>query len=337
MSAKLARCIRLLTAFQRRGTLANRDVRELLDCDEQTASRDLRSLMDAGVPLQRMGTGAGVHYELDRQWRRNGVHLSMGDAMSLHFGRKLLSFLEGTVFPEWLDELREKLDLGTDERTLARESRFAKKLVFLSEPYRPYRAHDDTLDVLLKGLLDEREVHARYTSRRGVRALQLQPLALVIYRRALYIIASSARHPHVLRLPVERFQGVELGSAFDYPEGFEPAELLMSTFGIFDDNAEPEEVRLRFRADVSDLVRSRHWHPSQQFKDGPDGSVDLVLTTSGPELGRLALEWGDRVEVLSPPNLRKRVARELASALQQYGEVRDREPSAESDDDVDAT
>jgi proteasome accessory factor B len=318
MSAKVDRCIRLLLAFQQRGTLANRHIRELLECDEQTASRDVRSLFEAGVPLEVKGTGSDRHYRIDPGWRRTGVDLSLGDALSLHFGRKLLSFLEGTVFPEWHDELRRKLDIGADPRTLDRRGRFSRKLVYLSEPARHYAAHDDTLDTLVRGLLEEREITADYRSRRGKHAYTLRPLALVIYRRALYLLAASDAHETVLRLPVDRFVTATLGEPFPYPEDFDPNDLLANTFGIFDDGREPEAVRLRFEPGVADLVRARDWHRSQRFEDGPDGTVDLVLQASGPELARLALEWGNQVEVLQPAWLRSRVRQELKDALRQY-------------------
>lgn len=43
-----------------------------------------------------------------------------------------------------------------------------------------------------------------------------------------------------------------------------------------------------------------------------------MFTAQGAELGRLALEWGDKVTVIEPVDLRDRVADELRRALQAY-------------------
>jgi predicted DNA-binding transcriptional regulator YafY len=230
----------------------------------------------------------------------------------------MLAFLEGTLIPDWLDELRTKLDSNASSDTLDRRSAFARKLVYLSEPFRPYEVHDETLDELITALLDERELEVTYSSRNGERHYTLQPLALIVYRRALYLLARKQDDPIVRRLPVERFLEAKRGASFRYPKDFDPEAFVANSFGIFDDNHDAEEVRLRFHADVADLVRSRRWHATEAFEDLNDGRLDLVMRTQGAELGRLALEWGDRVEVVSPPHLRERVQRELTSALHLY-------------------
>lgn len=318
MSEKLRRAVRLLQHLQRRSRITNREVRELNHCDEQTARRDLLSLVDAGVPLERRGAGAETYYVVSREWKRNGgFQFSMGDAMALHMGRQLMAFLEGTTLPEWMDGLREKLGIGADDKTLEKESRLARKLIYLSEPSRRYAAHDDTMNTLLTAVVDERCVEADYTTRRGPRHYQLQPLALVIYRRALYLLAYEGEPRRVLRLPVERFRQATLGERFRWPRGLDVQALLGESFGIYD-AGQPSDVRLRFAPEVSDLVRARHWHPTERFEARDDGSLDLVMHTGGPELARLVLEWGDRVEVIAPATLRQEVARQLRDALSHY-------------------
>ncbi|MCB9674832.1 MAG: WYL domain-containing protein [Alphaproteobacteria bacterium] len=319
MSNKLRRCVRLMNALQSRSRITNRDVREILDCDEQTARRDIQSLIDAGVPLEPHGTGPETHYSISAQWRHAGLLFSMGDAMALHFGRQLLDFLEGTTIPDWLDELRDKLGVRADPKTIEKEHRLARKLVYLSEPYRPYAAHDETLNMLLTAVVDERELTAEYRARGGTaREFRLWPISLVIYRRALYILARDIEADRMLRLAVDRFESATVGDPFTWSDCPDPRELVRDSYGIVDLGDPSGEVRLRFQPEVVDLVRARHWHPTERFEDGPDGTVDLVMDTHGPELARMALEWGDRVEVIEPEGLRRRVREELAGALARY-------------------
>jgi mRNA interferase MazF len=71
---------------------------------------------------------------------------------------------------------------------------------------------------------------------------------------------------------------------------------------------------------TAEYVRARHFHGSQRFEEGPDGSVDLVMTTGGRELENLALEYGWTVEVIEPPWLRAKVAEHHRRAAAYYTE-----------------
>ena len=321
---KLQRCIRLFSAFQRMGTLATRDVMRILDVDRQTAVRDVKSLIESQVPIEVVGEGRERRYTLSSSYRKGGVMFSQGDAFALHFGRQFLGFVEGTALTDWLDQLRQKLDVATPRLTRQREDRFVRRLVFLSEPYRPYGPRDGDLDEILCGLLDNRTLAMTYRSRRGVRTWpEVRPLAVVIYRRALYLLA-QVDGPQIVRLAVDRIAAVRRGETFVYPPNFEPMVELSRTFGIFDDGREVQRVRLRFAARVADLVVERVWHPTATVTVDRDGTAVLSMQATGPELARLVLEWGDAVFVEEPAWLRHRVVDELRAALMQYPEWRER-------------
>jgi predicted DNA-binding transcriptional regulator YafY len=134
-----------------------------------------------------------------------------------------------------------------------------------------------------------------------------------------YLLARDVERERIPRLPVERFTSAEMGAVFVWKSCPDPNELVHQSYGIVDYGEVPQEVRLRFQPGVADLVRARRWHPTERFEDGPQGTLDLVMDTQGPELARLALEWGDRVEVIGPSDLRQRVQKELRNSLARYG------------------
>lgn len=321
MSDKLTRCIRLVLRLQRRRRITNQQAQALNDCDAQTALRDLNTLrnMMETVPLHRHDLGPETYYTVPDDWRRNGLNFSMGDAMALHFGHQLISFLKGTQIPDWLEELHEKLEVDADHGTMTKQSILAERLVYVDQPHRSYEAHNEVFNDMLTALLEDRVLHATYRSRRGERFYDLWPLALVIYRRALYLLARDVEGNRILRLSVDRFVHLKRGGTFVWATRPDPRELVAQSYGIFDSGEEPRQVRLRFQPEVADLVTARHWHRTERFEDGPDGTLDLVMDTQGSELAALALEWGQQVEVIEPPELRQRVQDELARALARYG------------------
>lgn len=317
MSKKLNRCIRLVLRLQRHRRITNREAQALNECSSQIALHDLNSLMEV-LPLERHDLGPETYYTVPRDWGRNGLNFSMGDAMALHFGHQLIRFLKGTQIPDWLDELRSKLEVDADRGTMSKQSILAERLIYVAEPHRSYEAHDETFNTVLTALLEDRELRATYQSRRGERFYDLWPLALVIYRRALYLLARDVEGDRVLRLSVDRFTHVDRGRPFVWATRPDPRELVDQSYGIFDSGEDAREVRLRFQPEVADLVRARRWHWTERFEDGPDGTLDLVMETQGSELAPLALEWGHQVEVIEPPGLRERVKSELGRALDRY-------------------
>jgi len=318
---RLERALLLVDAFRLQGELRTSDVMRILEVDRPSAMRLLQSVKAAGAPIEHVG--AGIHRRwvvTDPTWRRLGLAVSPGDAFALHFGRQLLGFADGTALTEWHDDLRNKLKIGTSGKTADLEQKLARRFVFLSEPFRRYEAVDEALDevisALLLGVELEMDYDARGTERRWAR---VKPLALVVYRRALYLLVRLDDHRNVLRLAVERIRSARRTKReFAYPRDFDVHKELRRTFGIFDDQREPETVRMRFSAQVADLVVQRTWHPTGSVELRDDGTAVLTMFASGIELARLALEFGSMVEVLEPPWLREEVQRELRSALALY-------------------
>lgn len=308
-------CIRLWDALLGRGELATREVMGLLEVDKQRALRSLRALQDAGLPVYPVGQGSARRWKLDEGYRRTRVNVTLGDAMALEFGRQLMGFLGGTSLPGWMADLQEKLRPALPEGVPERLADFRTRLYYLSEPYRSYDAHDDVVDEVLSALLQSRELEVEHVTRTYP---CLRPLTLVVYRRALYLLAEDPAAGIRRRLALDRVRRARrLPSHFPYPDGFDPAAELLGPFGI-ESSGQPEDVVLRFDPRVAHLVRSRVWHPTATLTDLEGGGVELRMRTHGRELVRLALEYGETVEVVQPPGLRAAVIAELRGALARY-------------------
>jgi proteasome accessory factor B len=104
------------------------------------------------------------------------------------------------------------------------------------------------------------------------------------------------------------------GRTFTRPAGFSMDARLRDSFGVH--SAEGRfDVALRFTPRVSDYIREKRWHPSQELRERADGGVELRLRLSSlVEIQRWVLGWGGEVTVLQPPELRAAVcaaAREI--------------------------
>ena len=71
---------------------------------------------------------------------------------------------------------------------------------------------------------------------------------------------------------------------------------------------------------ISDYIREKRWHPSQQLTEIEDGSIELRLKLSSlVEVQRWILAWGGHAAVLAPAELVESVKRAARCILEQNG------------------
>lgn len=308
-----ARCARLLQLFLLRGKMTSSEVARALDVPIRTARADLK-LLASVAPITSSGDGR------DREWVLDPAdalgQVTILDRISLQLGKEVASFLQGTALHEGLERLDND---ARGEPTGRYAAHLDRKFRHLGEPARSYADRSEVLDAVLDALLRERALGVVYQTARVRRVYEeLQPLTLVVYRRALYLLAREGEGGRVLRLAVDWISEPTLGPRFDYPETWNPDHELAVSFGILADG-EPCSVVLRFAPRMRRFLEVRRWHPSATMRDLDDGRVELKMWTKGKELVRFCLEWGENVEVVEPAWLREAVVAELEGALRVYG------------------
>jgi predicted DNA-binding transcriptional regulator YafY len=67
-------------------------------------------------------------------------------------------------------------------------------------------------------------------------------------------------------------------------------------------------VVIRFDPRVTDFVREKRWHASQQLRELREGGVELRMRLSSlSEVERWVLSWGGNAVVVQPPELARAV------------------------------
>ena len=135
---------------------------------------------------------------------------------------------------------------------------------------------------------------------------------------ATYLIGYSRTHDQIRTFKIERIVTAEmLPLAFEIPAEMNIDKLLSSAWGII--FGEGCVVKLRFAADVTWRVKESRWHPSQEVEDLADGGCVLTVSVASlMEIGRWVRSWGDRVEVLAPPELREELRHEAVRLARTY-------------------
>ena len=308
---KSQKFVRLVEMMQRKGGLAAREAMEEFELDHRTLRRYLADLRALGLPIQDKGRGNKRALGMDPAYRRQGVQLSLLEVVSLHFGRTLFNFLQGTQFAADMDDALESLApiMGRTEIDLTRD--LDRKFMAVPDQSKDHSRDGDLLDEVLSALLYQNPAVARYARVRGpVRTYRLHPYTLATYRQSLYLFALDEESDKIKTFALDRFKSFKRKRRehFDYPEDFNPAAMLEDAFGII--GGPVHDVELRFEPGEAPYIQERLWHGSQRFEPQEDGSVIMHMRVGiSMELIRWVLAFGPEVRVLAPEMLQLEVKR----------------------------
>jgi predicted DNA-binding transcriptional regulator YafY len=166
------------------------------------------------------------------------------------------------------------------------------------------------LPALAAALWRGRRVRLRY--REGVKVVwrTVDPLGLVLKGGAWYLVGRRSAGMRVYR--VSRVVSARaLPDGFERPPGFELESFWEQWSRAFEQNLPRIEVRVR----VAEGVRRRL---PRERRIEADGTVAVSFQSLG-EAYRELLGFGADVEVLDPPELRRRIAETAAETAALYG------------------
>ncbi len=319
---KAQKMVKVLELMSRRDGVLASDLMGRFEIDPRTLRRYLADLRGMGIPVRDDGRGPDRVVAIDPIWRRTGVMLSLTELLSLHFGRTLFDFLQGTSFAQDMDDALERLQPAVSRAHADLASQLDTRFMAVPEPAKDFRDFSDVLDEAITALVYTNPVVGRYRKPNGVeKRYNLHPYTLATYRRGLYLFALDESEQRVKTFAIERFTELSRrrGERFAYPHGWSPRAHLAHAFGII--SGDPEEVVLAFAPGTSAHIRERTWHPSQTYRVLPDGRLELRLRVAVTvELVTWILGFGDEVEVLGPSSLIARVGATLRAAAGRYPE-----------------
>jgi predicted DNA-binding transcriptional regulator YafY len=290
---RATRLVSLLLLLQTRGQLTAADIAERLEVSVRTVHRDVDSLAAAGVPVEAVRGPAGG-YRLAGGYRTRLTGLTADEAEALFAAGMPGPAAELGLGGE-LAAARLKLLAALPSELQERATR-AQRLFHL-DARGWFRAEDSVphLPALASAVWAGCRVRIRY--REGMKVVQrtIDPLGLVIKAGAWYLVAHRVAGMRVYR--VSRVVSVRaLEEPCERPEGFELATYWQEWSRAFEESRPRVEVRAR----------------------GPKGERTLVFESLA-EAAREMLRFGADYEVLSPPELRERIADAAVGVAAVYG------------------
>ncbi len=291
--------------------LTARELANICGVTPRQIQRDIETLHDAGVPVYPVGEEKGIpRYSVLPGHFLPPVHFNLNEATALYVAARLLARYSDENNPLIIQALA-KLAGAMPEPLAAHVHNTIRSLAY--KPKNP--AFASVFETITCGWAERKKVKIWHqaSDSEHIHDYVIAPYFIEPSSAgySTYVIGYSTYFDDIHTFKVERIcQAQLLEESFELPEGFDGTELLKDAWGVMY-GKEVVEVRLRFAPVATRRIKESVWHPSQRIEDCADGGCIVTFKINHTlEIEHWLMGWGDRVEILSPPELRAKMAEE---------------------------
>ncbi len=315
----IERITKIVRLIRKRGAVSMALLTSQLEVSKATVKRDLEFLQDRlGCPLEWDRTKRGYVIRDDSteggRFELPGVWFESSEVFAL---LTMLHLVEG-VQPGLLEEhvgplkvrLRSMLAAGTKSaRSIERKLRLIH--------FAPRKVEPKHFQTIAGALLEGKRVRLQYWNRDRKESSdrEISPQQLVHYRENWILDAWCHEKNSLRSFALESILSVSVlpDQALEVSQQA-MEEHFRSGYGIFAGQAK-HRARLKFSAERAQWVSKETWHHDQSSEYLPDGSYILEVPYSNDqELAMDLLRHSPEVEVLGPPELRRKLHSALCAA-----------------------
>ncbi len=134
----------------------------------------------------------------------------------------------------------------------------------------------------------------------------IEPHGLLLGHRSYLVARQPSRSETVLNFRMDRIHAAEvLDESFAFAPGFSVENYAAQAFGVYQDPAQYGEVIWRFAPEAAERAAAFRFHPTQVLEPQDDGRLIVRFNAAGwLEMAWHLYQWGDKVEVIAPDELR---------------------------------
>lgn len=302
----------------RRNGVTLDDVCDRFEISLRTAQRMLRAVESRFPEVDIVQDDDGR-----KRWRMPGgtvrdlVNITADELASIDLGINHLERANQVAEAKALKSIREKIIAMIPRQRITRlEADYdaileAQGFVARSGP-KP-RINEQVADVIAEALKACRYIEVQYQAYIDERPKprKLAPYGLLTGLRR-YLVAHDPKSRRDGAIKTYRMDAISsakiLDDFFVRPEDFNLQSFADKAFGLYQKDDEFSEVVWRFKPEAAKQAAGFLFHPSQTDELQSDGSLIVRFKASGLlEMAWHLYTWGDNVEVLDPPELKKLV------------------------------
>jgi proteasome accessory factor B len=316
---RLHRVLKLLTLLETGRPYNAAQLAEACGVSRRTIYRDLNTLEAAGIPV--FFDQSSGRYQVHETGLMPAVNLRLEEALALVLLAGELGRKGGVPLLEPARDAAAKIEASLPLGMRAVIERLARTTVVRTPPTARHRGLHATYRLVQDAVRKRRPLEAVYISfhDEGQIRTRLEPYWLLFSDRAWYVVGRSSRHKEVRTFKLGRFKKLEVADGrFTRPKGLTLEKHLGNAWRLMRGDTS-YDVHLKFSPLVSPNVAEVTWHRTQQVAWDEDGCVHFRATVDGlAEIVWWILGYGDQVEVVAPPALRRRVGEVARRMLAMY-------------------
>ena len=275
-----------------------------LEVSTKSIYRDIEFMRDRlELPVEFDGARNGFHYT-EEVSNFPTLQITEGELFALLVAEKALQQYRGTAFERPLLSAFKKMAASLPDTVSLNLADWEQTISFRTsaEPI----LNVEIFDTLAKATARHGQLLLTYRKpgRKETEPRVVDPYHLANINGEWFLFAYCHLRNDIRTFVPSRIQEAELtGKTFVRPQKFSLEKRLRDTFGVVTGQGEFEVV-IRFDELVSDYIREKRWHPSQQLIELEDGGVELRLKLSSlAEIQRWILSWGGQACALAPAEL----------------------------------
>jgi len=292
------------------------------EVERKTALRDIAFMQDRmEMPIAYDDQRHGYYFDGPAP-EFGPVALSERDLFGLCFMGKALEQFRGTTVGRPLEALLSRVSRQLDDG-----ERFTLQNLEDVMSVRPVAAEDGDVQVfelVSRGVGQRRVLKFQYRKpgEKRAEARRVHPYHLLQFDNRWYLLAHDLARKAVRTFVLGRMrEAVLLDEHFQRPKDFDPRKMLGGSLGVMSGKGDYQVV-IEMDAWLTDVLRGRRWHPSQQVAELPGGGSQVRMRLSGlEEIEQHVLSWGAHASVVGPQELIERVARTARTMVKRYGDA----------------
>lgn len=319
--SQLHRIQYLVEWLRRRRTFTRGDAAREFQVTVRTIAEDIRRLKALGVPVA-FDSRRNTYFLTESFDGLPLLSIKRTEYAALLVARYALEALGDTPDAEHLEAVADRLASQlTPEVQVAPETlRRVVQIDRSNTPKQPAHLLEPLRSAAEQQLVTRIRYQGNYRGEETERIIE--PYRLLSRDGYWYLIAYCRTREDLRSFRIDRIRSLDVtDEVFLHDTAIDLDDYLDETFGIhWDERTYP--VRIRFSPYQARWIEEEKWHPTQLMTKRRDGSLELHMKVTGlADVAQWVLSYGGEAEVLSPPVLRHRVAREARRMAAQYTDV----------------
>ncbi len=316
--------------LRKRDRVKTRDLKRMIESelsikvDVKTIQEDLKAMKDDSVlgyyaPIE-YDTRSKSYYYTDRAYTIRAFGLKEEEVQTLlMYAQRLKLYSDYGLLQLFSSAMDKVLNAVTIQKNVGLEAHFQEWLQL--EEIMPVQG-GELIPLIADALENKRKLQLTYRKFQSYEIASVKtvdPHLLKEYESRWYLMAYDAEDVLMKTYALDRIEALTMTELHFEPQTIDFREHFKYSMGITINNMPPQEIVLSFDPIQGRYVKSLPLHHSQTvLVDNEEETRISILVKPTYEFYAKVLSFGDKVKVISPPEIAEEIRKRLAQSLGNY-------------------